>query len=319
MRHHLVRLGIILGLVIVIAMTIRFTRGVSPYHPIDEPLTGTWGSLDSETAQKLQAILDENINVLKVPGLQAFAQTSIGKTWSGASGTTDLRRKQRLQDDDVIRIGSVTKTFTAVLIFKLVEAGQIQLDDPIIRWFPDLPSAEKITVRHLLNHSSGIPEIIPKVMLRSIHSTRWKPEELLELISRDMPSFVSGSQFNYSNSNYILLGIIAEKESGKSIAQLLHEQVIDPLELKHTFFIPFEFSPGNLVTGFDRDLSHFPGMLEIRANNTSWSTAAFTSGAMASTAVAMVSPVQNEIVVLTCNLSNPDLIKVLAEIRAAIQ
>jgi D-alanyl-D-alanine carboxypeptidase len=375
------------GFVVVLLLVMRLTRSVPPFEPGRHPPAGTWGSLDPETALKLQAILDENVNMLKVPGLQAFVRTATGQTWSGFSGTVDLRRKQPFQRDHVIRTGSVTKTFTAVLVLKLSETGKVNLDEPIIKWFPNLPSAEKITVRHLLDHSSGIPEIIPKVMLKSIFSsTYWEPDELLDLISQDEPAFEPGSQFDYSNSNYILLGLILELESGEPVTQLLHEQILDPLKLKHTFFIPYEPAPDNLVPGYDRDLSKFPGMLDTRVKNTSWATAAFTSGALASTAddlgifyenlfagtilnpssilemttfipasnpgfpeqngsglglmrlivngeelighvgqfmgstaIAMFSPAQNDIVVITCNLSNPNLLKTLAEFKAVVK
>jgi D-alanyl-D-alanine carboxypeptidase len=233
----------------------------------------------------LQAVLDDEVNIQKTLGFQAYIRTPDGKTWSGVSGTTDLARKHLMRRDDVLRIGSSTKTFTAVLVMKLVEDGRLSLDDPLAKWFPEIPGAETITIRNLLNHSSGIAEIIPKGMMKSIiPSTYWQREDLLRLIASDKPAFAPGSQFSYSNSNYILLGYIVEDVTGKTVLQLLHKQITDPLRLEHTYLIPYEPAPTNLVTGFDRDLSHFPGMLDIQPDNTSWATLAFTSGAMASTA-----------------------------------
>jgi D-alanyl-D-alanine carboxypeptidase len=291
-----------------------------------------------------------------------------------------------MQRDDVLRVGSVTKTFTAVIVLKLVEEGRLSLDNPIARWFPDFPNAEEITVRHLLNHTSGIPEFIPKVLMKSIiPSTYWKPEEIVNMIAQDESSFTPRGIFVYSNTNYVLLGLITEKISGKPFVQQLHEQIIDPLNLTHTFFIPYEQAPTNLVPGFDRDLSSFPGMLDISKKNTSWATAAFTSGALASTAedlgvfferlfagtllspstvsemttfvnasnpglseqngyglglmrlevngqglighigefmgstaIAMYSPDKKYLIVVTCNLSYPNLIKVLTDLQANV-
>jgi D-alanyl-D-alanine carboxypeptidase len=277
--------GLLVGLVIVGALVLRFTRSVPPFFPPGGRALSDWGTVDQATAQKLQAILDEEVNTQKVPGFQAYLRTPDGKTWSGTSGTTDLARKHLMQRDDVLRIGSTTKTFTAVLVLGLVEDERLNLDDSIAKWFPNIPGAEAITVRHLLNHSSGIAEIIPKGMMKSIlPSTNWKREDLLKLIAEDKPAFTPGSQFSYSNSNYILLGYIVEDVTGKTVLQLLHEQIIDPLKLEHTCFIPYEKAPARLVTGFDRDLAHFPGMLDITPDNTSWATLAFTSGAIASTA-----------------------------------
>ncbi len=278
-------LGILIGLIVITPLVLRFTRRVPPFEPPDGHQFNTRGTVDYEIDQKLQSVLDNNVNLLQVPGLQAFVIAPDGKTWSGASGTIDLARKDLLQPDHVLRVGSVTKSFTAVLILKMVEDGRLNLDEPIAVWFPDLLSAEAITIRQLLNHSSGLPEIIPKVLLKSvIPSTYWEREELMKLIVQDQPQFMPGSEFEYSNSNYILLGFIAEESSGKPITQLLHEQIIDPLSLKHTYFIPYEQTPAMLLPGFDRDMSSFPGMLDISPTNTSWATAAYTSGALASNA-----------------------------------
>jgi D-alanyl-D-alanine carboxypeptidase len=284
-RNWKLVIGISIALIVVIAAVLRFTRSVKPFVPPVDRQISAWGTLDGETAQRLQAVLDEEVNLQKVPGLQAFVHTADGKTWSGTSGTTDLARKNLMQGDNVIRIGSTTKTFTAVLVLMLVEDGRLSLEDPIAKWFPKIPNAQAITVRDLLNHSSGIPEIIPKGLMKSIiPSTYWKRDELVQLIARDKLLFTPGPQFSYSNSNYILLGFIVEDITGKTVLQLLHEQILDPLNLKNTYFIPYEPAPARLVTGFDRDLAKIPGMLDISPDNTSWATLAFTSGAMASNA-----------------------------------
>ena len=278
-------IGVAIGLIVIVVAVSRFTRRVSPFVPPIDRQIAAWGTLDAGRAQKLQAALDEDVNLQKVPGLQAFVRMADGKTWSGTSGTTDLARKNLMHHDDVIRIGSTTKTFTAVLVLKLVEQGRLSLDDSIAKWFPTVPNAEAITVRDLLNHSSGIPEIIPKGLMKSvIPSTYWTRDELLQLIASDKLLFTPGTKFEYSNSNFILLGFILEDVTGKTALQLLHEQILDPLNLKNTYFIPYEPAPARLVTGFDRDLAKIPGMLEIAPDNTSWATLAFTSGAIASTA-----------------------------------
>ena len=284
-KHWKLAIGILLGAIVLIAAGLQFTRSVKPYVPPADRQISAWGTLDDGTAQRLQAALDAEVNLQKVPGMQAFVRTADGKTWSGVSGTTDLARKDPMQREDVLRIGSTTKTFTAVLVLKLVEDGRLSLDDSLSKWFPAIPQANEITVRELLNHSSGIPEIIQKGLMKSVlPSTYWTRDELLQLIESDKLLFTPGSQFSYSNSNYILLGFIVEDITGKPILQLLHEQILDPLNLINTYLIPYEPAPARLVTGFDRDLAKIPGMLEITPGNTSWATLAFTSGAMASTA-----------------------------------
>jgi len=277
--------GILVVVVLVAAMAWRLTRGVSPYKAPEDRVLSGWGSVDEVTAQRLQAILDQDLNRLKIPGMQAYLRTADGKTWSGASGTTDLRRKHAMTPEDILRVGSTTKTFTAVIVLKLVEEGELKLDDQLTKWYPDFPNAEKITIRQLLNHTSGIPEYIPKILMKSIlPSTRWQPEEIVKIAQAEKPLFAPGSAFSYSNANYVLLGLIAEKITGKSAVELLHERIIDPLGLEHTFFIPYEQAPERLVPSWDRDMSHFPGMLDITVKNTSWASGAYTSGALASNA-----------------------------------
>jgi D-alanyl-D-alanine carboxypeptidase len=227
-RNRNIVIAILIVLVIAGLSIPLLTRSVPPYTPPSNREIKDWGTVDQTTAETLQAILDEEVNTLKVPGIQAYVRTPDGLTWSGTSGTTDLQRHQPMQQEDILRIGSVTKTFTAVVILKQVEAGQLSLDDHLSRWFPGIPGAESITVRNLLNHTSGIEDIIPKGMMKSIiPSTVWQEDELLKLIAGGKPGFTPGSQWAYSNSNYILLGMIAEKVTGKSMLQLYHEEIID--------------------------------------------------------------------------------------------
>ena len=275
----------VLLVIFAIIVAWRLTRSVSPYVPPNSRDFHASGTVDDATARRLQTILDQDLNKLKIPGMQAYIRTANGKTWSGASGNTDLGRKNAMQSDHILRVGSVTKTFTAVIILKLVEEGNLSLDDPLARWYPDFPNAERITIRQLLNHTSGIPEIIPKILMKSIiPSTYWQTQKLVEIAAGEKPLFTPGSAFSYSNANYILLGLIAEKVTGKAAIQLLHDIIIDPLSLQRTFFVPYEQAPAAFVPGWDRDLSHFPGMLDIGVKNTSWATGAYTSGALISNA-----------------------------------
>jgi D-alanyl-D-alanine carboxypeptidase len=275
---------ITLGIVLVAALW-RFTRRVLPYTPPSEQALTSSGTIDDATAVRLQAALDQELNALRIPGMQAYVRRPDGKTWSGASGTVDLKRRQPMTPEHILRVGSITKTFTAVIVLKLVEQGLISLEDPLSKWFPDFPNAGQITVRMLLNHTSGIPEFIPSILMKSIvPSQYWSPEQVVEIAAGLKPPFTPGSGWSYSNANYVLLGLIAERMTGKSFIQLLHEIIIDPLGLQNTYFIPYEDAPPALVPGWDRDLSKFPGMLDIGVKNTSWATAAFTSGALASNA-----------------------------------
>ncbi|WP_424003672.1 serine hydrolase [Maribacter sp. IgM3_T14_3] len=129
------------------------------------------------------------------------------------------------------RIGSLTKQFTAMLILQLVEKNKIELDATINKYIPDYPRAggDKITIHHLLTHSSGIPRF-------SLEKYRdpYTPDELLALWDDSGLDFEPGKQFTYSNPGYFLLGVIIERVTKKTYEQVLHEQILDPLGMKNS-------------------------------------------------------------------------------------
>jgi CubicO group peptidase (beta-lactamase class C family) len=134
------------------------------------------------------------------------------------------------------RLGSLTKAFTAAAILQLAEKGQLALDDPVSRYLPDYPQAEKITLHHLLTHTSGIPNF---TALPEYPKFKLNPTTLDRTINlfRKLPlKFEPGTKFDYSNSNYILLTAIIEKVSGKSYADYLRENIFLPLNMLDTCY-----------------------------------------------------------------------------------
>jgi CubicO group peptidase (beta-lactamase class C family) len=134
------------------------------------------------------------------------------------------------------RIGSVTKEFTATAILQLAEAGELMIDDPVSKYYSDAPKTwEKITIRHLLTHTSGIPSYtdIPDFFVKEARIAR-TPEEIIKL-TRDKPlQFEPGSKYAYDNSGYVLLGYIIERVSGESYADYLQKHIFDPLGMKNS-------------------------------------------------------------------------------------
>jgi CubicO group peptidase (beta-lactamase class C family) len=140
--------------------------------------------------------------------------------------------------DTVFRIGSTTKTFTAAAILKLAEAGKLKLDDPISKYDQRAPTAwSGVTLRHLLNHSSGIPDFVSvSGFIRGPARLDSPPEALVDLV-RDKPlEFAPGSKFHYSNTGYVLLGLVIEKVSGESYADYRAESLLKPFRLDHTAY-----------------------------------------------------------------------------------
>lgn len=279
----LIPLVALLAIMLWVAPTVF--RRVRLYQPLADPDLSGWGTIDRETAISLQSALDANVNRLKLPGLQASIQTADGLTWSGVSGTTDPERRIPLSRKHIIRVGSVTKTFTAVLILQLVERSELSLQDPLSKWFPSFPNARDITIRDLLTHRSGVYEILrsPAVLgSLLLPQKRWQPNELVEIAAQHGPG--TQGEYSYSNTNYILLGLIAEKITGQDVATLYRQRIFEPLHLSDTYFVPYETTPQRLISSYDRDLIPLPGLYELKPDSVSVATAAYTSGAMVSTA-----------------------------------
>jgi D-alanyl-D-alanine carboxypeptidase len=192
-----------------------------------------------------------------------------------------------LTEKHILRIGSVTKNFTAAVILKLYEQGKISLDDTIHKWFPEYPKSDLITIRQLLNHGSGIYNYTENLWLgvQSVlmQHKKWDPNTLLKSTYNKKFYFLPGEGHHYSNTNYLLLGLIIEKITGKTLSKVYREYIFEPIKLNNTFFIPYEEIPENLISGYDRDVIPF-GIHKITPDETSFATLGFSAGAMVSTA-----------------------------------
>ncbi len=164
--------------------------------------------------------------------------------WQGAAGFAKIETKKEMQVGHLHYLQSISKTFIAIAILKLYEKGKINLDESIQKYLPPrlgahIAQAEKITVRMLLNHTSGIPEYnlqpayITYLLQHPTH--RFKPESYLDYIHQKPLTFEPGSKYSYRNTNYLLLALIADAITGDH-ARLLHETIFQPLQLHQTFY-----------------------------------------------------------------------------------
>lgn len=151
-------------------------------------------------------------------------------------GFSDVENQTLAHENTKYRIGSISKTFTAVLALKAVEQNLISLEHTIDQWFPDVPNAEKITVKDLLNHRSGIFNFTNDPFYLKWNTEPKTEEEMIAIVSRGSSDFEPGSQMAYSNSNYVLLTFIIERSFGKSYAELLKIYITEPLGLNNTYF-----------------------------------------------------------------------------------
>jgi CubicO group peptidase (beta-lactamase class C family) len=145
-------------------------------------------------------------------------------------GTADLEWNAPNDPTVKFHIGSLTKQFTAALILQLQDEGKLRVEDPLVKYLPGAPKSwANITIAELLGHTAGLPNFIADPAYRAWSMSSHTPTEELALF-RDKPlDFEPGSKFAYSNSNYAVLGVIIEKVSGKSYAQLLRERILTPL------------------------------------------------------------------------------------------
>ncbi len=194
--------------------------------------------------KELQAKLDEWHAAGKFPGATIGVALANGGSFGLAVGYSDRDAKTAMKPDDRMLAGSVGKTFALATALQLVSEGKLGLDDKIEKyfgkelWFERLPNARDITVRQLMNHTSGLvryefKETFTKDLAANPMKT-WTPEERITYLLGEKPAFAAGKGWDYSDTNYIVLGMIIEKVTGKKFFDAANRRVIKPLKLKDT-------------------------------------------------------------------------------------
>lgn len=271
------------------------TAGASP-RP-GTPIQPAPPSRPSATAAR-RAALDERLDILReragIPGISVAILFPDGTTWLGQSGLADIASGRPVTADTAFAVASITKTFTAAVVLDLVEDGLIELDGLVRRYLPDLdlPMDERTTVRQLLDHTSGLRDYFldPRIDRALLGATdaSWTAERALDYVGA--PSFAAGRGWRYSNTNYLVLGLLAEAVSGESMADLYRTRFLVPLDLRDTVYQPAGATDGPVATGYRFasgaltepaiDLSDGSGITPF----TSVVTAAAAAGGMASSA-----------------------------------
>ncbi|WP_437874440.1 serine hydrolase domain-containing protein [Sorangium sp. So ce513] len=209
----------------------------------------------AELAETLQARLDGALVALGCPGAVLAVSTPACGVLDLASGESAPGDPMRA--DHVLRIGSLTKTYVAAAVLQLAHESALDLDDPISTWITTLPGADGITVRQLLNHSSGIFDYTEDEELRlaalADPARVWSPEEIVAAAAAHDPYFAPGGGWHYSSTNYILLGMIIEAATGEGIAGVIRDRVLEPNALSITSFDGEEPIAGELARGYTGD------------------------------------------------------------------
>ncbi|MBI1282191.1 MAG: serine hydrolase [Anaerolineaceae bacterium] len=224
------------------------------------------------------------------PGAVLYVQSPEGLFFEGI-GVGDVTTRQPLDRMARYEIGSTTKTMTAAVILQLQEEGKLSVDDHFGKYLPELaaivPNADKITIDQLLTHTGGIFDYLNNPEIEKALSTdikalerEWKPEEIVRFaVENGQPVFTPGEegQWSYSNTGYILLGLIIEKVSGKSYTENLQTRIFDALNMKDTYVAEGIPHDDRMVSGYLKGPFDF--------NTTTWNgSQAWSAGAVISTA-----------------------------------
>ncbi len=170
-----------------------------------------------------------------------------------AFGQANLELNVPMQTPMIFRIGSITKQFTAVAILQLMEQGKLNLQDEITKFIPDYPThGHKITIEHLLTHTSGIRSYTDMSEFGEIIQKEMKPEELIKFFKNQPMDFAPGTQWNYNNSGFVLLGYIIEKVSGKSYPDYVEQGFFKPLGMSNSYYGNDAKLIKNRAAGYER-------------------------------------------------------------------
>jgi D-alanyl-D-alanine carboxypeptidase len=243
--------------------------------------TTATSSAPSESALKtldpkvIQAVVDAAAKELTVPGAMVVLRTPQGE-FDAAFGTTELGARTPPDANTHFRIASNTKTMTAALIVLLAQDGKLEFSDPVSTYVADVPNGQNITIAELLKMRSGLygytsdPEL--SAAMDADPKKAWTPQEVLDIAFRHPPQFAPDASYEYSNTNYALLGLIAEKVGGRPLAQQLQDRLFGPVGLGQTSLpapgdtaIPAPYSHGYMYGGSYYALADDPYPADMQA------------------------------------------------------
>ncbi|NJM05578.1 serine hydrolase [Candidatus Gracilibacteria bacterium] len=216
-------------------------------------------AIDAGLAAELQRILDATVADGYIPGAVLAVTIPGYEPWTSASGLADRNTGAPITAETRVRIASISKIFTAVVILQMVEDGLIALDAPMEEYVPGLlANGNTITVRQLLQHTSGLYDYLEdrNYVPRAYEDPArvWEPSEMVSYAAQFPALFAPGAagSWDYSSTNYVILGMIAEAASGRTLAVEMRERIFTPLELDATYFPQEEAVEGAYARGYAR-------------------------------------------------------------------
>jgi D-alanyl-D-alanine carboxypeptidase len=215
--------------------------------------SGTAVVLDDSTDQVLNTLFDKLFASTGVAGMAAGVWIG-ADSWLRSAGYADLATKAPFRPSDHVRIASITKSYTATAVLQLVDQGAIALADTLESFVPGAANGGQITVRNLLGMTSGIYDFTSDDAFLAAFAADptmpWSDAKTLEIIARHDPLFAPGAELSYCDSNYVLLGIVVEKVTGKPAGEIITSAVIDKLALPQTSYPTTTAIPDPHPTGY---------------------------------------------------------------------
>jgi len=230
---------------------------------IGDPCPWTDSSEHHPKDAALKALLEKYCRK-GLPGISLLISDSRG-TWIGSTGKADIEHNIDFTPGTISKAASITKFFMSTLLFRLMEdsvhsgIGYEAIHTKISHWIParvinKLPNGRLVTLGQCMNHETGIPDVIEQddfyLAVLNDPNKKWQPEELLEFIYNKEPLFAPSDTAIYSNTNTILIKMVAEAATGRSHADLLKQYILMPLGLQHTYYQPYDELPNSTAQGY---------------------------------------------------------------------
>lgn len=196
-------------------------------------------ALAAPTPDTTQANLNGLVKQHEFPAALATTTEPDGSTRARTAGTAEINRHVPVPKDGQVRAGSNTKAFVAVVTLQLVKEGKVELDAPVTRYLPGAVKDDRITVRQILNHTSGLANYTQYLGVENFKELRhryFEPHELLAIGNAHPPTGQPGEKFKYSNTNYVLAGLLIQKVTGRPVAENVDQRIIKPLNLRDTYW-----------------------------------------------------------------------------------
>ena len=227
--------------------------------------------------QKIDSLIESEFKEANGPG-GIFMVAREGKPiYEKAFGMANLELDSKLNTNSVFQIGSMTKQFTAIAILMLEEQGKLKVGNQISKYIPSYPNGDKITIHHLLTHTSGIKDFTKMKALQDIAQKEMTPEQMVDFFKNEPADFVPGEKFEYNNSGYVVLGYIIELTSGETYEDFIKRNIFEKVGMTNSYYASDRKIIKNRAFGYHKKSSGYVNKTVINFS------VPFASGSLMST------------------------------------